>query len=216
MIALHYLGTREYVNGLTLFEAMLQAFTRQHPVAAPIEVALFKVTQFVHTDCRLEVIPADERGAASVRTAAARVELTAGAEAFTLLLVPLAERPVTERRDDYDRTAYVEEVLRDAAGTAYARFRNVGDAYDLLRGLIEVNHQLTRAESMALGVDENPSWAYMTHYRLLPPADLVDLPQARFTTKGITNAQGRRYTIRTVEVSGWARPMELCFFTRVP
>lgn len=216
-LGLYYLGGRDYVNGLTVFERMMQVFMASSfgQGAMPVHVELFKLNHFVRNHCHMEVMPAGTKGIGpKFRDAAARIDVSSEAGAHVLLLFQENGRPVTERKEDCDRTRYIRNVTQSGEGEAVASFQHVSDAFDLLRGIVEVNQQLTKAEAKRLGFDGSPSWAYMTHYFLQDMTSPSESIEASFSSQGVVISRGNIYTTRTVRLNGVLNqlPMALCFF----
>lgn len=218
ILDLFYLGERDYVNGLTLLEEMLAAYARLSG-KRPDFIKKFQVNKWVRTDAEMQAHDSETvRRNPRLREAAVRIDLTAGGPPVTLLLFGIDDKPVDARIEEYDRAAYVAEAKDTAGGGTAARLANIGGMVDLMRGVVEVNHQYVTRTSAEIGINKGISWAYLTNFPYLGDGEARAVLEVAFDPPTVFNARGHRYTVRRVKLPGrtTSPDAEMCFFTPLP
>ncbi len=216
-LKLYYLGDRDYVNGLTLFEESLRYFFSYMKIddLSKAVVRLFKVTKFIRTHVHLEIGHRNDREQRlKIKDSSGQIDLAIGHEEYRLLLFSTASesKPVTD--PEYNRGVYVKKDIHYADGRTEAVFHNVRDSYELLRGVIEVNQRFTVSYAPQMGLQKSRYWGYMTNYKLVDPSQLTEEVKAVFTLKQTVQQQLRTLIIRGVSIPILAADNEtdLCFF----
>ena len=217
-LELFYLGPRDYVNGLTLVEEMLAGYMRVSG-KRPEHIKKFQINKWVRTHAHLECWEtARLRGNRRVREASARIDLRTGDAAESLLLFAEASAPVTERIEEYDRKAYVASASDDNSGETIAQLANINNITDLLRGVVEVNHQYVIRQAAEVGVEKGVSWAYMTGFPYLLDDSARETLSLQYGVPKMFDAKGLRYSVRTFHLDGAMGENEgaMCFFFPLP
>jgi hypothetical protein len=215
---LFYLGRRDYVNGLTLFEEMLKAFM-QSTGSRPEHVHRFQIQKWVRTDAVLECHRTPElRGDRRAREASVRLDLRAGNDQFSLLLFPQPNSPIDSRLDEYDRKAYIESIREKSTGVTDTRLAKVQNMFDLVRGIVEANYQYVLREAATMGIERGVSWAYLNDFPFLTDEQARKSLNLRFDEPKIFDAGGNRYYVRSLSFLALDRcgPAEICYFFALP
>lgn len=218
-LSLYYLGERSYVNGLSLAEEMLKCFM-QSSEEHPAFIKHFQVSRFVRSNAVVECwksVAELDRG--KVKSAAARIDLTTDIdEARILLLFPLEDEPVNVRLEEYDRKAYVAAVANDEFGNSTAQLANINNMFDLVRGVVEVNHQFVTRKAKEIGVLKGVSWAYLSRFPFLSDADAAKTLSVSYGDFKNFDLRHNRYFIRSLKLGedDLEEPSEIGFFIPLP
>jgi hypothetical protein len=219
-LSLYFLGRRDYVNGVTLFEEMLKAFSAYShtEVTRPYHIKLCKINKFVRDNAWMEISRSEDAPPTPrLKGASVRIDLLTASGPFTLLLFTKHGQTVTHHGDDYDRGGYVAEDRSFDDGSTVAKLRNLQDVYDLMRGITEVNYRFVTAEAKKLDIQQGASWAYLADFPFFIDPDISSISTVRFNSKSILSAYGKRFTIRTFHIDGkGGADSEICFFTDEP
>ncbi len=218
-LKLYFLGPRDYVNGLTMFEEMVKAFL-SYPsprVVRPTLIRQFRFNRFLRAHARMEILatpPGHPPQQPVLKGENARVDLmTPGAE-FTLLLLEKPEEPVAASMPEYDRGVYIsrQEGLPD--GTTRAQMANVDDPFELLRGIIEVMQRITNKELQALTGRPKSYWGYIKGYPFLPDEEAAGVRSVLFEKSSIIKGRDRMFAVRQVRLEDLegSAPAEICYF----
>ena len=165
-IKFYFLGSRNYVNGLTIFEEMLKAsndlITQSYGAIKSIQ--LFKINKFIRSDCSLVILSPNDRSDQPPQEVSASITLLlANGQTLRLCLVPQKEM-VTIRLPDYDRGRYIGQENSDDAGLVSVQLHHIENEYDLMRAIVEANYRPCVALAAGRGVQRGVSWAYLKHF----------------------------------------------------
>jgi len=207
-----YLGSRNYVNGLTIFEEMIKAFMlfENTAISRPTYIKQFKVKEFLRTNARMEILM-PQSGLENIfmhpwlKTANGRIDLfTAQKKAFVLLLFGKPDEPVNKSAEEYDRGNYIsdQKIFKDRS--AVSKLTNLGNVFDLLRGIVEVNQRLSNKDIKEL-INRNKSyWAYMKDFKFVNTSELYQVREIHFSPPVFVHGLSRVFTIRKVKIMGLA------------
>lgn len=215
-LPLYFLGDRPYVNGLTLLEESLigACALRGCGLDAIESVLSFRVNRFVRTHCRLIDL---ERDAAQRRPAATlKLALHSGAH-VALALQEDESAPAPPRRPDYDRKALLRRIEHGADGGTNVELAPPEGPFDLLRGLVEANHQFCTADAQRNRGGKS-SWASLTAFPWPGPWRQHGGLEARFTLESVVRTPQRLFLIRSLHAAGQTtgQDAEFCFFYDTP
>ena len=219
-LKLYFLGRRDYVNGLTMFEEMVKAF-ESYPssrVVRPILIRQFRFNRFVRSHARMEILampPGQPAERPVLKGENARVDLMAPGADFTLLLLEKPEEPVATSLPEYDRGVYIAEQENRPDGTVSAEMANVHDAFELLRGIVEVMQRITDQELQALTGRPKSYWGYIKGYPFLLDERAAGVHSVLFEKSSIIRGRDRMFAVRQVRLEGpeGNAPAEICYFS---
>lgn len=214
---LYYLGNRDYVNGLTLFEEMLKGYSKfPHPdIAAPSMIKLFQVNRFIRNDVSIEIYKSkDIKKHPILKAASARIDLRTLLSDFSILLFEKPGQSVTKQISDYDRGIYIEEAEHSKNGGSFAKLANIKNVFDLMRAIVEVNYRFVKEDSKNTGKNDTPSWAYSSNFLFYDKLEVSRISTVHYKLKNIYEAYGKRFYIRTVHIEGRKGDIisDICFF----
>ncbi len=219
-LPLYFLGSRNYVNGLSLFEEMLKAYEKRFGVSSPIDrIQNFKVNSSVTHNCRL-LITEDKRNKfyGEKNSSSASIDLLRndGKEIY-LRLYEERENPVKKKIPDYDRGLYIKKEHLEKNKIQTVILHNIRDNCSLVRGIIEANFRYCVAQAQKMGITNGISWAYMKN---LPwPASMVPKStiKIRFKKKSLFYSTNI-YIIRKLSIDSIDHNYgtEICFFFNNP
>lgn len=220
-LALYFLGKRDYVNGLTLFEEMLKPILADFRsiVSHPTYIKLFKVNNFIRTHAWVEVYRTrDIKYQPKLKMASARIDFLSDKDDYTLLLFEKSDKRVTKRVEDYDRGVYVAEYKTLGDKSTVAKLAHLKNTFDLVRGIVEVNHRYVTKESGKMDIYGGAFFAYLTCFPFLSESTVSGVDMIHFDFKNIVYAHERRFLTRTVRIEGVknVHDTEICFFTDIP
>jgi len=219
-IPFYYLGSRDYVNGLTIFEESLQAFLSVDGRASRSirRISRFNVHKFIRNSCRLKIIKNDSV-VAQVREAAARIEVVMDDDTnWKLLLFERKNDPVVERVADYDRSIYIESECHTSAQETTVMLDNIRDFFSLVRGIVEANYRYCVNVAARANVHQGVSWAYLTNFRRPKDLDVSSHPDITFREKSTVRAYDKVFIIRNFSINKLSEndESEICFFYSDP
>ncbi|MGD8447464.1 MAG: hypothetical protein PVI94_28440 [Desulfobacterales bacterium] len=219
-IPFYYLGSRDYVNGLTIFEESLQTFLSIDGRASRSirRISRFNVQKFIRNNCRLKIIKNDSVSA-QVRKAAARIEVvTYDNTNWKLLLFERKNDPVVKRVADYDRSIYIESECQTSASETSVTLDNIEDFFSLVRGIVEANYRYCVNVAVRADVHQGVSWAYLTNFNQPKDIDVSSHPVITFGEKSIVRAYDKVFIIRNFSVNKLSGndESEICFFFSDP
>jgi hypothetical protein len=144
----------------------------------------------------------------------ARVDLTAPGMGFTLLLLEKSGESVSASLPEYDRGIYIATQESRADGSVSAEMTNVHDAFELLRGIVEVMQRITNQELQALAARPKSFWAYIKNYPFLPDERAAGIRVVLFEKSSIIRGRDRMFAVRQVRLEGLegSAPAEICYF----
>jgi len=214
---LFYLGERDYVNGLTLFEEMLKSFIKcfSRKVKLPFLVTNFKVNKFVRHNAELVYYQSgDIQFYSRLKKASARIDVETTEDSYILLLFENNDFPVKRWLSDYDRSVYIKKAFTDNVGNTTVSLINLNDTYGLLRGIIEANHRYVTEEARKVGGEKSVSFAYLTNFKCLDKIGISQVNDVNFKVTSDFVVYDRRFIIRSFHIEGLGDDLdsELCFF----
>lgn len=215
IVPLYFLGYRDYVNAVTLFEEMLIGFSActGNSIDDVRQIDVFRVNRFIRSACQLEIAQARN---GMPQHAAVYLELqTRTDQAYVLYLNEINDRPVAERRPDYDRGRYVANMQTDDQGNTNAQLKNLEHSFDFLRGLVEVNYRFCVELASQRCVYKGVGWGYMLRLSWLRASEIRKVASLVFSMKSEFHLSNRVFIIRNLFIHTaieLSQPAELCFF----
>jgi hypothetical protein len=210
-----FLGQRDYVNGLTLFEEMLTSFCRLtgQSVAKIENIDYFKVNNFVRNDCLFSTQLEYEFSADELKSSAAMLNLSAGGQKHICLLHQIKSAQVVKRLPDYDRAHYIKNIIDKECERQSVFLKEINSITDLIRGIIEANHRFCLNEAKKAGLKLRASWAYLKNFRMPVNIKKIKNCSVEFDTISIVDIYEKIFIIRQIKLWGVGdTPAELCFF----
>jgi hypothetical protein len=218
-IDFYFLGSRNYVNGLTIFEEMIKAshdlITRSYGSIKNIH--LFKIHKFVRSNCSLVILgPQDQPGYTSQEVSAIMSLGLAKGQDIRLHLLERKE-PASARLVDYDRGVYINRENGNDIGPVSVHLRNIKSEYDLIRAIVEANYRHCVALAADHGVYQGVSWAYIKNFPWFEEAKASRVEVINFQKLSVFPARERIFFIRTFSLN--VKPemeIEIGFFFNLP
>lgn len=201
-----FLGDRDYVNGLTIFEEGLKAFMAvdRSEISRPIFIKQFIVNRFLRTNGRVDILLAEpgEKNPSHplIKKANARIDLQTKDSEFCLLLTEICDGHVPENIVAYDRGAYITEQHTLADGTTFAKLTNLVGVFDLMRGIIEVNQRITNVELEKMTGKKKSYLAYVKNFRYIEDAELSEISGITCEKATIVKTRGNTFAVRNVRI----------------
>lgn len=212
---LYYLGQRDYVNGLTLFEKMLSSFcelTGQR-VATIENIDYFKVNNFVRSNCLFSMKSKRRFSADELKSSAAMLNLSSGGRKHICLLHQINENPVVKRLPDYERAHYIKNILDEKSNKQRVFLKEIRSFTDFLRGLVEANHRFCVNEAKKIGLESRVSWAYLKNLPMPSGIKNNENYMVEFDMLPVVDIYEKIFIIRQIKLPGLeGTPAELCFF----
>jgi len=205
---LYFLGTRDYVNGVTIFEEMVSAFLSEAPMAGtPKRLKMLRLNHFTRSHARLIV---EEAKVKTAPECAAVCDIATSDRDVRLLLVPHLDQPVTERRDDYDRSLHigVDEGLDEQTRRVLLRAEQgtVG-MFQRIRGLVEVTYRAELKECKRF----RPSLVYLKDFPWL--ADWDDSCPCLARRERVLPGAGGNFAIWSIRFGNEPKLAEVCYYS---
>jgi hypothetical protein len=198
-INFYFLGSRNYVNGLTIFEEMLKAsqdlITQSY---GPLKsIHLFKINKFIRSNCSLVILAPHEQPEHTPQEASALMTLRLVNGPDLRLFLLEKEEMVTARLADYDRGRYIGSENADVAGLVSVGLRHIHSEYDLMRAIVEANYRHCVALAAAQGVHQGVSWAYLKDFPWLEKEEASRVRTVNFRNLSVFPTRERLFVIRT-------------------
>jgi len=215
-INFYFLGSRNYVNGLSIFEEILKTYlkTRGADLSFISKLKIFKINQFIRNNAWIEIYrPAEIRNNPKITKASARLDLLTDDGEVSILLFEKID-PVVRRIDDYDRGQYLTKLSHFPDASSTVEIVNFDDIYGLMRGVIEANYRFVTEKTAQAGKAGSASWAYLTNFDFFEMADTTSKLRTSFTLDSTYKAYQKLFFIRTVRIETPQKDVisELCFF----
>jgi len=212
MPRLYFLGTRDYVNGLTLFEEMISVFKTERPdlFSKMSEIKNFRVNRFVRSECYMTISLAEDPTERS--TAQLNVSLN-NSEAVKICLHEREGEFVEERRPDYDRGIYIAKE-KYAGSVHHVNIQNIKSEKDFIRGIVEAVHREICSLAAKRGIEKGISWAYLTKLPWPKLAELKNFGEFSLERKRSFEMKDRQWELRKLIIPGLTSkdPAEIGFF----
>ena len=215
-----FLGHRPYAHGSSMLEGMLRALTRFRPRVleeAP-QIRQFKVIRPFASYSMAEAMRTEDVGRhPRLARAAARLDVNAGPEQLTSLLFP-THSPIATRLMEYNAADYVEGVFTGENGTSWGHLIRVRDYIDLIRGINEVNRQLTVNGFPDPDWSKVVRWAYLRHLPIFDDRDCATMEKVSYRVTDVVDVGNHRFEIKEgILEGGFGRfSFEICFFIELP
>ena len=212
---LYFLGSRNYVNGLTLFEEMLGLFYRLtgRTVADITSVNYFKINSFIRSDCQFTTKLESEFTPDEIQSAAALLSISSGGCKHFCLLHKINGARVENHLPDYDRAKYIKQIVDVETKKQRVYLKQINSFSDLMRGIIEANHRFCLDEAKKAGLKHRASWAYLKNFCLPADSNLYQNCSAEFEVMSVVDIYKKIFIIRQLKILGLeGTPAELCFF----
>jgi hypothetical protein len=212
---LYFLGRRDYVNGLTLFEEMLGSFYRltSQTVADIANVDYFKINSFIRSDCLFTTKLESEFTPDEIKSAAALLSISSGGCKHICLLHKINRAQVDNHLPDYDRARYIEQVVDVELKKQRVFLKQINSFSDLMRAIIEANHRFCLDEAKKAGLKHRASWAYLKNFRLPADINMYQNCSVEFEVMSVVDIYKKIFIIRQLKLLGLeGTPAEICFF----
>lgn len=219
-IPFYFLGSRDYVNGLTIFEESLRAFLQDDRTASRNikKIKRFNINQFIRTNCKLAIVESP-KAVTKARLAAARMDIEMNDETlWKLLLFELMNEPVSKRLEDYDRSIYINEEFNITDSQSTVRLNNITDPFTLMRGIVEASYRHCIRLASKVGIKQGISWAYLKNFSWPNGVDYSGYTDIKFKDKPPVRIYDKIFIVRNfyVKESGADPKSEICFFYADP
>lgn len=216
-----FLGHRQYTHGSSMLEGMLRVLRQFRPALLEenARIKQFKVMRPFADHSRAEgMLTRDVAQHPRLGKAVARLDVEAGSERLTSLLFP-TESPITWRLGEYNAANYVEKVYPDPSeGDPWGRLIRVKDYIDLIRGINEVNRQLTVQGFPDPNWSKTVRWAYICNIPILSDHACTEMERVSFQKKNLVDLGNHRFEIKSGRLEGRESIFlfEICFFIELP
>jgi len=209
-----FLGNRNYINGLTIFETFID-YCLKHNIAI-YKIESFKLLSFISTNCRIIISESFDKSIATKVSAMMTIS-TALKQKVTILLLEIKHNPIEHREEEYDRNKYVDYVNDISNKKSVAKLINVAKFHSLVRGIIEVNYRYCNEKLFLPGVILKSNWAYMLNLVYINLATTgISECLVEFTNKKMLETKERIFFIREFKILSinLNSISELCFFIK--
>lgn len=209
---LYRLGSRDYVNGLTLFEEMIDTYLKDKTSAGIKTIKIFKVNQFIRSDAKLYKTRDGEN--LDLGKPAAVINLIDKDDQNIKLSLFIDENSATPPLlEEYDRSQYVSETFTEK-DVEKSTLNNISDFRSFIRGIIEVNHRYCCAMAAEIGINKGVSWAYLKNLDWCDEEEFAKLTRINYEQKSDMEHLGKRYVIRNLSFDqrSASKKTEVCFF----
>ena len=203
---LYFLGTRDYVNGITILEEMVSAFATEVPgPGTPNGLKMLRLNHFTRTQACLVVTTAKVKPSPEC---AAVCDIATEDGDVRLLLLPYPDRPVTERREDYDRSLHIgsNESLDEQTRRVHLRAeQGMAGMFQRIRGIVEATYraELERCRG------PRPSLVYLKDFPWL--ADWDDSCPCLMRRERVLPRAGGNFSIWNLRFGNEPRLAEICY-----
>lgn len=211
----YFLGSRNYVNGLTLFEEMLSSFGRLtgRTVTDIESIDYFKVNSFIRSDCLFTTKLESKFSPDEIQSAAALLSISSGGRKHVCLLHKISGARVENHLPDYDRAKYIKQIVDVEIKKERVFLKQINSFSDLMRGIIEANHRFCLNEAKKAGLKHRASWAYIKNFRLPTDINRYQNCSVEFEEMSVVDIYRKIFIIRQLKLLGLeSTPAELCFF----
>ena len=216
-INFYFLGTRDYVNGLSIFEEMLKTYlqTCSKDVSHIAKIKTFKINKFITNNSWIEFYNSAgiERNP-KIKRASARIDLLTENGRISILLFEKND-PVKTRLKEYDRGQYLTNVSHYPDDSTLAEISNCNDIFEVTRGIVEANFRFVNQKARTLGKQVRSSWAYLTDFDISRFKNFNSHKiTARFELNRHYAAYDKFFVIRTLQIRNFQKEAfsEICFF----
>ena len=212
---LYFLGQRNYVNGLTLFEKMLGSFCwlTGQTVAKIESIDYFKINNFVRSDCLFSTKSESEYSADELKSSVAMLNLSSGGRKHVCLLHQINGAQVVNHLPDYNRTQYIKHIVNVKSERQRVILKKIRSFTDLIRGIIEANHRFCLQMAKKSGLQQRASWAYLRNFHMPPNIQKYQNFSIDFDMRSLVDLYEKIFIIRQIKLLGLEdNPAELCFF----
>jgi len=219
-VPLYFLGKRDYVNGLTIFEEMIETFI--DAIGSSLNelksIRSFKIASFVRHDCGLEIWKEGSSSSRNVKNAVARMNVATKDANYILLLFEYEDHQVTERYRDYDRSRYIQAESDKSGESFRVTLENVHDVFTLMRGIVEADFRYCNEQASKANIPGYASWAYLTDFYCPREENYVDLGEIQFVHKSTIRSSGKIFMMSEIYNNTFQKDQcaEICFFFNEP
>ncbi len=215
-ISLYFLGKRNYVNGLTLFEEMLNTFLicTGGDLFRLTGIIRFEIFRFLRYNCSFEFYEIIDHKKFKYRNPVSRMDILYSNIPYRLLFYENRNSPVDSRKEDYPRDIYLESETAEKNGFLDVNLTNIFDLYSLVRGIVESNFRYCRKIAQYDGIDEGVSWAYLNGFRFLEETDFSRVDKVSFFRKSVVHSPQKVFIVREIMIEklGIQTGCDICFF----
>jgi hypothetical protein len=215
-INLYFLGNRDYVNGLSIFEEMLKSYLLScgADVSHISKIKTFKINKFIRNNSWIELYkPAEIRKNPKIRKASARLDLLTDRGEVSILLFEKND-PVKTRLKEYDRGQYLAKLSHFPDDSSIAEIINFTDIFELMRGIIEANFRFVNEKAAQMEKTGSASWVYLSNFDFFEMANAPSKLTACFRLDSTYEAYQKFFIIRSLQIEKFQENIisEICFF----
>ena len=198
-------GGRNYVHSTRLLYEFLRLLKQRHPRISEkgLHLDFFKVSSEILGGGSIYVTETQNLRLELQKTAAAEARFSFDGESLTAIFVSSSVEVGHEPGGWEQRLVHDFEFLDQMSGKAC--LRNVQDAADLLRGIVEVHKRSILTDLRSNGAkDQTPDirFVYVKNLALLPDSEFIgDEIEVLVETKSLRSMAGREYTSADIVLS---------------
>jgi hypothetical protein len=216
-INFYFLGNRNYVNGLSIFEEILKTYLNDFGSGlSPLsKIKTFKINKFVRNNSWIEVYNSEDvRNNPKIRKASARIDFLTFEDQISILLFEKKGEPVKSRLKEYDRGQYLAKLTHFKDDSSVAEIVNFNDSFDFMRGIVEANFRFVNKKAAQLGKQAKSSWAYLINFDFFDMTTIPSKLTVHFKFDNSYEAYERYFIIRKLRIEKLQNDSitEMCFF----
>ena len=215
-----YLGHRDYTHGSSMIEGMLKSIHMAHPYnnSSIAEIRQFRIIQQFASHSTAESMKTENANKhPRLGEALARLDMLINDEKYTSLLFS-SNIPINWRLSEYNAADYILDVNCINGEESFGRLQNVSDFVDLIRGVNEINRQLTVNSFLKESWSQRVRWAYIKKFPFLSDEEAVKVVKVSFGRPKIVDLKKHRFEIKegALEGKGMKHVFQICFFIELP
>ena len=215
-VPLYFLGSRNYVNGLTLFEEMINPHRLGELLGSRsiASIKQFKISRFFRSHGVLSAHLGAEAVAVAHPNPGAmmHVALEDGTP-MRLYLDDAPNGPEPDRSPNIDRGVYLQQTARRQDGSRDVSLRAITGLRTLMRGVVEASFQHCVERAAGEGVSTGVSWAYLSNFTCPTDYSHASAQELQFAEKLVQRTPERMFVIYTLQAPYLAGARSTtCFF----
>jgi hypothetical protein len=213
-----FLGHRDYTHGSSMLEGMLLCAGLLRPTLTKEKVIVrqFKVIKQFDTKSRAEAMSsANTKKHPRLKATVARLDLDIEGERITVLLFP-TEETIEGRLVEYSAGDYVAELEFNSEGASYGNLHRVKDYIDLIRGLNEINRQITVMSFSNPEWSKRVRWAYIRDIPYLLNDKCSQVKRVSYEITDNVDLGEHRFEIKKGRFEDLDIEFQICFFIELP
>ncbi|WP_022668276.1 hypothetical protein [Desulfospira joergensenii] len=215
-MAYPYLGHRDYTHGSSMIEGMLKSIHMAHPYkdSSTAQIRQFRIIRQFANHATAESMKTENASRhPRLGEAQARLDMQINGEKYTSLLFSSMD-PINWRLPEYNAADYVREVSCVNEKNSFGRLQNINDFVDLIRGVNEINRQLTVSCFPEESWSKRVRWAYIKKFPFLSDDEVLKAEKVSFGAPKIVDLKNHRFEIKEAELEGKELKhfFQICFF----